>query len=169
MNRITQAFFRTNFGAGKTGLKVGHKECLASSSLKPSNMPFWRGRLGGSVTSSSVTYASGRHAIYLWLDFCWLVVWDIFSPSCFLCWSQFVNKVFVKCPQWFIIINNLPPPVHPRPHPWHMPPLLWSITYCYILLVCPLLPPKVISPCHMKTIGHPKSHDSSNLKHWLSY
>ena len=64
MNRVSQAFFRTNFGAGKTGLKVGHKECLASSSLKPSNMPFWRGRLGGSVTSSSVTYASGMYTVY---------------------------------------------------------------------------------------------------------
>ena len=87
MNRITQAFFRTNFGAGKTGLKVGHKECLASSSLKPSNMPFWRGRLGGSVTSSSVTYASGRHAIFLFV-ICFLFIgWlsNIFSPSCFLC------------------------------------------------------------------------------------
>ena len=61
MQRITQAFFRTNFGAGKTGLKVGHKECLASSSSKPTNMPFWRGRLSGSnVSSSYLTYAAGN-------------------------------------------------------------------------------------------------------------
>ena len=63
MQRVSQAFFRTNFGAGKTGLKVGYKESLssASSTTKQSNMPFWRGRLGGSNISSNLSYASGMY------------------------------------------------------------------------------------------------------------
>ena len=73
MQRVTQAFFRTNFGAGKTGLKVGHKECLASTS-KPSNIPFWRGRMNGSNVSSSATYASGMLCLLI-LILCSLFVW----------------------------------------------------------------------------------------------